>query len=494
MGKASRSKVLRNAGTADSGGPSHQSTIDPARATANLLEDSLIGILAVIAGFAWLASHFDAPVATLFGATFLASGVALGWVSPIAGTALAVITVPFTGGAFPWGAGDFGVSEGLRAAPIWGAIVRLVWLRIRAPRDANAIGSLPPTPMFVAALVAALLAPLTRVTAQGQQGVDPTGLATDIMGIVGTQSTMWGAWIVASHLRRKSLAPLSAAIAIGTSLGVLLALAGWLGIPGPSLLIFDPIVFGRLAALGYPTPTGMGLAVALPIATAALWRWSRGGAIALAAAAMVAIILTESRGALLALLGGAAIATAIARGISRRWILAIVAGGAVMLMALLAVRYGDQLFGLFAGKFPDLKGDSYRIQSWIAAVQVALESPLTGGGWSSVGRFDNDYFFKRGLRVSHNTILQALSDGGFPLGIAVAVVVIGSLVLLWRNRRSLRPEWIASAIAIVVCGAWDIPQLRAYAALMGGLALGLVSRRDRVVDESEVDGSEEGRA
>jgi hypothetical protein len=37
---------------------------------------------------------------------------------------------------------------------------------------------------------------------------------------------------------------------------------------------------------------------------------------------------------------------------------------------------------------------------------------------------------------------------------------------------------------VLVCGLWDMPQLRAYAAVMAGATLGLVSRRAYEDDES----------
>jgi hypothetical protein len=474
MGKASRRKVQ--------GGPpaeAHQESHVPqpdlrTSPTAALLSDALVGALGLIAGLSWIGAHAQTGWAGLLGVLYLVTGVALGAIRPIAGLILAVATVPFTGVPLPWGGGDFGAFEGMRSVPIWGATARIAWSRLRGNDEAL---SKPPIAMFIAASVAIILAPITRLTAQQYQGNDPTGIPTDMFGIFGTQSAMWAAWIVSSHLPSKNISALRLAFAGATTVGIVLALAGWLGIPGPDFLTFKAEVFGRLAALGYPTPTGMGLAIALPIATAALWQYRRSAAIALVTAGIAAIVLTESRGALLAVLAGTLGSMLIARSVPRRWIVGIAAIGGAVLVTLLAVRYGDQLMGIASGKLPDLKGDSYRVQSWVAAVQIAIESPLVGGGWSSIGRFDDSYFFKRGLRVSHNTILQGLSDGGFPLGVAVAVVVIGATALMWKNRKRIRPEFVAAAIATVICGAWDIPQLRAYAALMGGIALGLVSRR-----------------
>jgi O-antigen ligase len=111
-------------------------------------------------------------------------------------------------------------------------------------------------------------------------------------------------------------------------------------------------------------------------------------------------------------------------------------------------------------------------------------NPLTGGGWFSL-RFWNDRELGRAnVNLSHNIILQGLSDGGFPLGIALAIIVIGSAVLMIRYWRSIPTEWKVAATVLLVCGLWDMPQLRAFGSLVGGIALGLVSRRHFAGSES----------
>ena len=82
------------------------------------------------------------------------------------------------------------------------------------------------------------------------------------------------------------------------------------------------------------------------------------------------------------------------------------------------------------------------------------------------------------VNLSHNIFLQGVADGGVPLGVAVGTVLISSVRSAWRRRHEVPVYWIAAATALLVCGLWDMPQLRAFAAVMGGLALGLVSRHD----------------
>ena len=80
------------------------------------------------------------------------------------------------------------------------------------------------------------------------------------------------------------------------------------------------------------------------------------------------------------------------------------------------------------------------------------------------------------VNLSHNIILQGLSDGGFPLGIAAATIVLGSLFLAVKHWRSVPLPWRLAAVAVLVCGLWDMPQLRAFGALFAGFSLGLVAR------------------
>jgi O-antigen ligase len=220
----------------------------------------------------------------------------------------------------------------------------------------------------------------------------------------------------------------------------------------------------------------MGLAIALPLATAAAFTRSRLLGVAMVAAVGLAIVLTESRGPMIAILviGLVAIPTIRAlRGVRALGLLGAigVAGG-----ALLINRYGDRLDQILAGSIPNLESDLQRITSWRAGIETALANPLTGGGWFSLRYWNDRELGRDNVNLSHNIILQGLSDGGFPLGIAAAVVVIGSVILMIRHWRAIPISWRMAAIAVVICGLWDMPQMRAFGALFAGLALGLVAR------------------
>lgn len=431
-------------------------------------------LVTIVVG-AWVVGRVDPAAASLFSAIYIVSGLLLGLVSPMAGGVLVIALIPYRGAseAIP-----FGTAEFMRATPIWGGVARLLWDRWGPRRDVRANGGAqnPPTLLVVAALAAILLAPLQRLTATALGTFTAANQNVDMLGILGTQSLLYGAWIYASHLRREQVTTLLKALAASLTLAMVVAILAWQEFTPVSLFAFDGRVFGRLASLGYPTPTAMGVAIALPLAAGALWSWSRRAAVALFAFGALIIILTESRGPLLAL--GAAIALLLisVRGVKVRTALALGAVSIAALVALVVNRYGSDFNQLLKGRLPNIESDVDRITSWVAGVQTALQYPLTGGGWFSVRFWNEGQLGANNVNLSHNLILQGLADGGFPLGAAIATVVIGSVVLMIRNRRYIPLPWRMAVVALLVCGLWDMPQLRAFGALLGGISLGLVAR------------------
>ena len=431
-------------------------------------------LVTIVVG-AWVAGRFDPAAAPLFSAIYMVGGLLLGLVSPMAGGVVVIALVPYQGAgeAIP-----FGTAEFMRATPSWGGVARLIWDRWGLGRAARANeGALyPPTLLVVAALAAILLAPLQRLTATALGTFTAANQNIDMLGILGTQSLLYGAWIYASHLRRDQITTLLKALAASIFVAMVVAILAWQEFAPVSLFAFDGRVFGRLASLGYPTPTAMGVAIALPLAAGAVWGWSRRAAVALVTLGVFVIIFTESRGPLLAL--GAAIALLIisTRGLKVRTVLALGTVSISALVALVVNRYGDQIDQLLKGRLPNIESDFDRITSWIAGVQTALQHPLSGGGWFSVRFWNDGQLGANNVNLSHNLILQGLADGGLPLGAAIATVVIGSVVLMVRNRRQVPLPWRMAVIVLLVCGLWDMPQLRAFGSLLGGIALGLVAR------------------
>jgi O-antigen ligase len=404
-------------------------------------------------------------------AVYIVAGAALGIANPALAAALTVALVPFEGGA-----GSQGLSELSRSAPILGAAVRLLRDRF-VQRDSQARSWQPSLLLVGAAVIALVLYPVTRITANGAEWAPASRLADDLLFMLGAPAAAYASWIVFSHLPQTSVDRILRVLPFTLAVALLVGIAAWAGFGAVAPFAFDGVVYGRLGALGYPTPTAMGVAISLPLAIGALWFRSTRGALALVVIGIVVIFLTQSRGPLIALLVAGGAVAILKRHIPRRYLVAGFALAVSALVLLLLVRYPDLLRKLSNGRLPSVRGDELRVISWFAAIRIAIANPLTGGGWMSVRGWNDGELGSRNVNLSHNMVLQGLADGGIPLGVAIATVVIGSLRSAWQLRHRIPASWICAAVVVLVCGLWDMPQLRAYAAVMAGAALGLVSRR-----------------
>lgn len=476
MGKASRRKQELYQGVDGQGRPLFPRD---GSAAESLLGVPVSWVLAVVAASLWVGAHLPEPIAPLASVGYLISAIALGLLNPALGAGFAIVLVPYLGGNVSQGLGEL-----LRSAPIIGAAARLLVDRL-SQRSGAGTPWAPDWRIVVAAIAAMLLYPLTRLTANGSEWATSRTLLDDTLFLIGAPVAMYAAWVTFSHLPRSAIDRVLSYLPAALTVALVVALAAWVGISLVDPLTFRGVVYGRLAGLGFPTPTAMGVAIALPLAVGLLWGTSRRWAAGLALIGVLVIVLTESRGPLLALIAAGAAALLLLRGVQRRTLIAALVLAVAALIALIAVRYPDLIVRLSRGRLPNLEGDALRVISWVAAIQIALAHPLTGGGWMSVRGWNDRELGSKNVNLSHNVFLQGLADGGVPLGVAVGTVLLSSARSAWMRRHKVPVYWVAAAVALFVCGAWDMPQLRSFAAVMGGLVLGLVSRHD-VPDEPEV--------
>jgi hypothetical protein len=424
--------------------------------------------LASIAFTCWLLAHVPAlaPVAI---PAWVVMGLAVGFLVPWLGLLLTIAVVPFLGGAV-----DPLAGEVLRVIPIYGAAARVLldrfvlWPRMGRPGLAG-----PPWWAVAAAVAATALYAFTAQTGSAAVGGDPAYLDSALHWIAGGSMAMMAAWIASSHLVAGRDGMLTKVVLGTTVVACTLALVAWAGAPGMDLIAFPGIVNGRLAALGYPTPTAMGVAISLPFAVAAAFRYSRWLGFGVIALALVVLILTWSRGPLVALAVGAVLAVLATGRIDRRLALVGAGFGAVALAGLVAVRYGTNLDAILGAINGSMGSDVDRVNTWIAAIAIAFSSPLVGGGWHSLERVGD--FAERAVVYSHNIVLFGFAEGGIPLGITNATVILYSAWKVWLGRHTMAPYLIAAAVTTLVCGFWDMPQVRSYAAIMGGIALGMAA-------------------
>jgi O-antigen ligase len=240
----------------------------------------------------------------------------------------------------------------------------------------------------------------------------------------------------------------------------------------------------------------MGLATVLPLAAVAAWRIRSWLAVGVTGLILVTLVLTWSRGPMLAVVVGAVLAALASGRVDRRLAIAGAAAGAVALLALVAIRYGTNVDAILATVSASMGSDGMRVSSWAAAVSIAIANPLLGGGWHALSRVAE--FAQRNVVYSHNVVLDAFASGGLPLGIANAIVILWSAWMTWVRRHTMAVWLIASVVTFLVCGLWDIPQVRSYAAVMGGIVLGmaagpLIGREDAAGEGAPADdGAEPG--
>ncbi len=238
-------------------------------------------------------------------------------------------------------------------------------------------------------------------------------------------------------------------------------------------------------AYGDPNDLAFMLATTLPLT---LWLlrfpgWRRVVTLAMSTALIVGVLLSLSRGALLAL--GVAV---IWHGLTqRRHIPVLVAGGLLTLAVTLVVVSGDA-----AARVDDtVRAKSNiaafnvetRLDAWKAAVELTSEHPVVGVG---PGNFGFYYFEKSGrppgtfgLRVVHDAYLDVAAELGLtglvlflsflaivfvrasaarrarhgPPGLAVAVrtgLVVAAVASLTLSEQYFPPFWVLGALATMV--------------------------------------------
>jgi len=78
-----------------------------------------------------------------------------------------------------------------------------------------------------------------------------------------------------------------------------------------------------------------------------------------------------------------------------------------------------------------------RLEAWSAARAMIADNPLTGVGLTSFGPAFPSYSSFH-PREAHNTFLQISAESGLLAGISYLVVVLASLIGLWRNGNRFR--------------------------------------------------------
>lgn len=187
-------------------------------------------------------------------------------------------------------------------------------------------------------------------------------------------------------------------------------------------------------------------------------RWWRLGLVASMGPIIVAILCTYSRGDFLAL---SITLLAFWLKAKRRLLSGIVAVGFVVAaLAFLPTRWYDRMYTI--DNYEQDESAQGRINSWMFALRLAADHPLTGGGFSVVDNSALYFHYVPDADVVHNfhsIYFEMLGEHGYVglalfLGlIAVSIVTAQSVIRTARGRPDL--EWarmLAAAIQVSIIG------------------------------------------
>lgn len=202
-------------------------------------------------------------------------------------------------------------------------------------------------------------------------------------------------------------------------------------------------------ALGNSNFSGAHLAMIVPLALSAATRlhgpWPRRSMVAFAALCGLGVVVTETRGGLLALVAGVAAYVWLGDRAhpAVRWVLgaAAIGGVAVMIGAAVFSAPAEQTRG--QGGILETTTIAERREIWRTTVDVIVDHPLVGTGPDTLGLV---YPYARtGLPSvnpdeAHNIFLDRAASAGVPALVAYLwlLAIVGRQA--WRARRDLEPE------------------------------------------------------
>lgn len=188
--------------------------------------------------------------------------------------------------------------------------------------------------------------------------------------------------------------------------------------------------FGDLDNNGAGLMLAMGLPFAYAFAVSASRLWLRVLSAGLGLIILHAVLMTYSRGAMLASL------------LAVLWILwhhrprlqaALIAGALMVAVAFLAGPEIQERFLSTAQFSRDYSAQS-RMSSWSAALEIVKEHPLTGVGIRNSNTYTHNYGADHVGRTIHSQYLQIAADSGVPAAMIYVALIFSSLYLMMRSR------------------------------------------------------------
>jgi len=207
-----------------------------------------------------------------------------------------------------------------------------------------------------------------------------------------------------------------------------------------SLYLFDGRLdifhngYGNLDNNGAGLMLGMGIPFAYAFAVSAPRRWQQGFCWFLAVLMLHAVLMSYSRGAMLATAVGA-----IWLLVHHRPRLQIPVIAAVLFIAI-SVLAGQEIRDRFISTTNYSKDYSAqsRLASWSAAWELAWQRPLVGQGIRNSNQFTYSYGADKHGRTIHNQFLQIAADSGIPTAAMYILMLSVAMAFLYRSKLACR--------------------------------------------------------
>ena len=415
--------------------------------------------------------------------TVVAAGVAL--ISPASGLVLLAATGPFfepvTIG------GDLGMRHLLVVILGISVVIRLVaggWRRM------------PWSPPVILAIAIGALTALGVVnTYQGFDRLFAEHAARSWLSSVGGAMVILlvATWAARDGTWRPFAAALGAAVVAGL-LSLIDHFATGAIATGPLAWIgFWKDFNGRMGG-AVPSPNGMGALLIVPTAVLIFWgvlhrgRWApRAAALLLAVPLVVALYVTYSRAALLALFIVAVVLGWRVRRPLGVAILAVgIAGGAILLPGYLQLRSQSALEGGVTAGSILVASDEYRFRAWDAASKMWLDQPLVGHGFLAYRQLGPAYGDPV-LGSPHNEWLRLFAEEGTVGGLVGLGFVATTLWRLARRKDAISGGILAGIAGYFLMASFNNPFLfiQISAVVFVALGYGLARARRQPADAAE---------
>ena len=195
--------------------------------------------------------------------------------------------------------------------------------------------------------------------------------------------------------------------------------------------------YGGLDNNGAGLMLAMGIPIAYAFAVTAKARWQRMVCWMLALIMLHAVLMSYSRGAMLAVAVVAVWILLNHRPRRHAIVIALVASLAVSVLAGKEIR---ERFQSMTGYKQDISAQS-RLESWSAGWEIAKAHPLTGQGIRNSNLYSRNFGADYEGRTIHSQYVQIAADSGIP-AILVYLTLLGTAFVCLRQSRRMCLEYV----------------------------------------------------